>query len=100
MIYGPNVKIHMPGENKSILPPEAWEDPDAVHATVSGFDVYSSGLVLEKLLCHPKCTTPTKSQTLLWQAHKLKEAMLTKDPYKRPDAAYLLEHDEFIRSVG
>ena len=101
-IFGPNVEIHMKGENEDILPPEAWDDKHAVHVTVSGSDIYASGLVLKTFLCgkHKSCHKPeSNSDKLLWQAHHLIEVMLTKDPHKRPDAAYLLAHDEFVRSA-
>lgn len=103
MFYRPgSVRMHTDDEDGGILPPEAEEGPDAVHATVSAFDIYSSGrtfswLLCGKYFCHRRFQLPewrgTREQYLV--AYDLRAKMLTEDPYERPTARQLLRHPFF-----
>ncbi len=91
------VKMHYNFAPHHLMPPEAWNDENAVHVTVSGFDIWSTGLMLEKFLNR---TDSSISDSFDDSADEFTEsllddflkAMLTKDPHKRPDAGKLLQH--------
>jgi len=104
-LYRPNsVYIHYHEAPTFLFPPEAENNPNATHATVSAFDVWSCGRMLSKLLCgHSSCPSASfdKQQRtassgnellLLQQAYDLAAQMKTIDPYQRPDTATLLRH--------
>ena len=99
-LYKPNaVYIHYDDEPKHLMPPEAQGNPNATHATVSAFDVWSCGRMLSKRLCgHTSCPALDKSSSsssgssMLRQAYDLAALMKTDDPYQRPDTAALLRH--------
>lgn len=95
-IYRPNaVYIHYHDEPKFLMPPEAQDKPNATHATVSAFDVWSCGRMLSKLLCgHSSCPfdESMSNREPLKQAHDLASQMKTVDPLQRPDTAALLRH--------
>lgn len=88
-IYKPNsVKMHYDQEPEHLMPPEAWNNESAVHATVSGFDVWTTGLLLQEIL-EEVDAAEDPSYALL---QDIMNVMLTKDPYQRPDANELLQH--------
>jgi hypothetical protein len=99
-IFGPNVPIHYDDEPTFLMPPEAQHNKTAVHATVSAFDVYSTGLLLREILCGKKsCNMPNRTENeQVWLAHDLAALMLTRDPYDRPDTGWLLRHP-FLRKI-
>lgn len=93
--FGPNVPIHVEGENENILPPEAWKDGNETHVTVSGTDVYAAGILLSQSLCGvASCrpVPPREKNEQLWQAHDLAARMLTANPHERPATEELLKH--------
>lgn len=91
------VKMHYYGAPNFLMPPEAWNDTNAVHVTVSGFDIWSAGLLLKKLVYREGSSISESFNDSFDEATDslLKDfmnAMLTKDPHKRPDATELLKH--------
>lgn len=84
------VLIHYDDEPKQLMPPEAWDNATAVHATVSAFDVYSVGMLLEKQL--EKCCADYADSEEVLLAQALAHLMKTPNPYKRPDTNQLLKH--------
>ncbi len=96
--YQPEVvKMHYNGAPNHLMPPEAWNDENAVHVTVSGFDIWSAGLMMKKFWDRMDSSSSDSmgdsndelTETL---AQDFLKAMLTKDPTKRPDAGKLLQH--------
>lgn len=91
-IYKPNsVKMHYHTEPSFLMPPEAWNNDSAVHATVSGFDVWSTGLLLRKLLENAVDDDSVDNGSYAL-ANGIMKVMLTEDPYQRPDTNKLLQH--------
>lgn len=87
------VKIHYDEAPNHLMPPEAWNNEHAVHATVSGFDIWTVGLMLQKFLKRMDSSISDSIDDATDELLKdFLNALLTKDPYKRPDASELLKH--------
>lgn len=91
-IYKPNaVKMRV---SSTKMPPEAWSNKSAAHATVSGYDIWNVGLMLKRHLKRREESSindPVDGVTVS-MLNDFLIATLTKDPYKRPDATELLKH--------
>lgn len=96
VLFKPNaIKMHYQYAYSKLMPPEAWGDENATHATVSSFDIWTCGLFLKKILERKRVESFVDDHVDNATASMLKDflnAMFSKDPYKRPDASELLKH--------
>ena len=101
-IYEPHGKTYL-NPFVSMEPPEARDIDLPVHVTVSAFDVYSAGVMLNKILCgHTECDNDaavlkSDKNNMLWQAHDLANKLMTQDPFERPSAEDMLNHEFLVQ---
>lgn len=106
-VYKPGkVFFHLPRAPQHLFPPEGQDDKSAVHATVSGADIWAVGLIVNKFL---KNTVVDKNGTIskafrgqeeeIASLADMKELMMTEDPFQRPHANQLLGH-AFLKSTS
>jgi serine/threonine protein kinase len=97
-------RIFTPGIPQKIgnrVAPEAKRNnhDTAVHASVSAFDIYTAGKLLQQRLLKSCCIKPgfdDVAQNDMDLAYNLAEVLMTSDPYLRPDAAMALKHPFFL----
>ncbi|KAL3901168.1 MAG: hypothetical protein SGARI_006115 [Bacillariaceae sp.] len=98
-MFEPNkVKIHQHFAPKHLFPPEAQSNQSAVHATVSAFDIYTVGRLVNKTVKdnwsgeNDKDDTLENKDEVVDRLRDLAKLASEDDPYQRPDAKKLLRH--------
>lgn len=91
-LFRPNaVPIHVEAEVKWLVPPEGWGNASAVHQTVSGFDIYGIGVWVTQWLQRKR--RPVQDKAMMELVKHFANWAKTADPFLRPTASQLLQHD-------
>lgn len=99
VLFKPNaIKMHYQYAYNKLMPPEAWGDENATHATVSSFDIWSCGILLKKILERRRVVDNHVDNATVSRLNHFLNAMLSKDAYKRPNASELLKYPFLMES--